>query len=216
MDRPIGFAFEQLGESGEIVSKVGRSQEELSCLVEFSADEQAQEFNITECSQTMHPTPAPSCKSVVSIPLETEECPGCGRAVTTDDCYDHSDSIPYFRGQTLFKLQRGPRCPKCHNGHLRFQPEVHHNMVMVRGGRTIERWKGEDYLEKEIFGVALMVVCFDLGLKPDDEFSSFGLEQTPRILERSLNFGKTQSGLSTPIFFDIRTHLAIRRRKFAR
>ena len=74
-----------------------------------------------------------------------------------------------------------------------------------------ERWLGKEYLEKDIFGHALMVACFELEYDTKDAFTYFLIDLTPRMHQRIKDFGKSAHGLSTPILFDIRTHLYIRR-----
>jgi hypothetical protein len=152
------------------------------------------------------------CHAMVNVPLDTRRCPGCDREVASEDCYDYAHSIPYFNGAFLVEPEPGPVCPNCNAAKLRFQPTIHHNMLMFacRHSDGSHRWLGKEYLEKEIFGHALVVACFELELDTQEAFRYFRLDQTPRMTARIQNFATTARGLSTPILFDIRTHLEIR------
>src|SRR5271155_3440876 len=71
------------------------------------------------------------CKSIVNIPLDTGRCPGCGRPVSPNECYDYSHSIPYGNGQFMVEPEHGPKCPQCSSGTLSFLPTIHHNVRMT-------------------------------------------------------------------------------------
>jgi len=149
------------------------------------------------------------CKSIVNVPLDTACCPGCGRTVSPDECYDYSHSIPYGNGQFFVEPEPGPSCPQCGSGTLNFLPTIHHNVWMTIVARRADahRWVGKDYLEKEIFGAALLLDCFNRHKDSNEAFAYFGLDATPRMMERAARLAKTKRGLSTPIFLDIKIHL---------
>ena len=83
-------------------------------------------------------------------------------------------------------------------------------MLIVVAHRTdAHRWVGKDYLENEIFGAALLWDCFNRNNDRSEAFAYFGLDATPRIMERAARFAKTHKGLSTPILFDIKIDLDV-------
>jgi hypothetical protein len=156
-----------------------------------------------------------ACKRITNVPLETGKCPGCGRAVRNSDLFDYADFIPYFNGQSLAPVEPGPVCPKCGRGQLSFQPTIHHSMLYVFAPAPGD-WRGEYYLEKEIFGHALMAAAFELDITLGEAFGYFGLDVTDpkenRILPRMFRWWRAKKGLSTPIFMDIGIHLDVRLR----
>ena len=129
------------------------------------------------------------CRSIVSVPLDTSQCPGCGQDVDADQCYDYAPSIPYLNGEFVVEPESGPTCPKCGEGQITFRPTIHHNMGVVLGRRESARYQGKDYLEKQIFGHALMAACYELQLEPDDEFAYFDLDRTPKMRDRIQSLG---------------------------
>jgi hypothetical protein len=141
-----------------------------------------------------------ACRKLVNIPLEGGACPGCGRQPATDEFYDYAGSIPYLGGASLGPLEPGPECPRCRRGRLSFETTGHINVGHLgqrEDGRT--PWIGKEYLEKAIFVYALMAVCSELELRPDEILRHYRLD-----IPKSLLRGRR---VSLPILMDIRSHL---------
>src|SRR5262245_53607237 len=100
------------------------------------------------------------CQKLVNVPLATGKCPGCGYEPGAEEFYDYAYAIPYFNGPPAEEREPGPECPKCAQGRLVFQTTSHFNVGRLGTPQNGERpWIGRDYLEKAIFGYAIMAVC---------------------------------------------------------
>src|SRR5262245_11146012 len=92
------------------------------------------------------------------------------------------------------------KLPKCGQGPLAFENNVHLNMGMVVGNREKAQatW-GKDHVEKAIFMNATIPVIEEFQLDPRRVFAYFNLDLPSRpLITRRLSF---------PIILDIRTHL---------
>ena len=142
----------------------------------------------------------PRAQSIVNVPVDTGQCPGCGEPVAAADLYDYSYAIPYFSGQTPRPLEPGPACPKCKGAPLGFETKVHINLGVVAFDVTRARgtW-GRDYLEKSIFMNSSIPVIEEFQLDPVKVFEYINLHlPTGPIATRRMSY---------PIVLDIRAHL---------
>ena len=140
-----------------------------------------------------------SCKALVNVPLESGTCK-CGRRPAVDNFYDYAYSIPYFRGQSIAAIEPGPNCPKCGQAQLIFETTSHFNVGRLGTTQDGNRpWIGKDYLEKAIFVYALMAVCSEFDLSPDELLEYYNLDVPASLI--------AQRRISLPILLDIRNHL---------
>ena len=142
----------------------------------------------------------PRARSIVNVPVETGQCPGCGEPVDAGDLYDYSYAIPYLGGQTPRPLEPGPTCPKCNGAPLAFETVAHLNLgaVVFDVERARATW-GRDYLEKSIFMNSSIPVIEEFQLDVAQLFDYFHLHlPTGPIATRRMSY---------PIAIDIRTHL---------
>jgi hypothetical protein len=142
----------------------------------------------------------PRAQSIVNVPVETGQCPGCGEPVPAGDLYDYSFAIPYLGGQTPRTLESGPACPKCAGAPLTFNTHAHINLgTVVHGVERARATWGQDYLEKSIFMNSSIPVMEEFKLDPVQVFDYFNLHlPTGPIATKRFSF---------PIILDIRTHL---------
>ncbi len=140
------------------------------------------------------------CQTLVNIPLETANCPGCGYQPRVEEFYDYAYAIPYFNGPPSEELEPGPECPKCRKGRLVFQLTSHFNVGRLGTPKNEERpWLGRDYLEKAIFVYAIMAVCSEFDLPPDQILAYYNLDIPVSLIGHRR--------ISIPIIMDIRAHL---------
>jgi hypothetical protein len=140
------------------------------------------------------------CQKLVNIPLATEKCPGCGCQPSVEEFYDYAYAVPYFSGPPPEEREAGPECPKCGQGRLVFQTTSHFNVGRLGTPKDGKRpWIGKDYLEKAIFVYALMAVCSEFDLQPQEILDYYNLDVPGALLVRRR--------ISIPIVMDIRAHL---------
>jgi len=141
-----------------------------------------------------------ACRRPVNVPLEEEACPGCGDPPAIAEFYDHAASIPYLGGASIGPLEPVPVCPKCGGGRLSFETTGHFNVGTLGSSPDGRRpWIGRDTLEKAIFAYAMMPVCMEFDLRPDEILRRYHLD-----VPAALMAGRR---VSLPILLDIRTHL---------
>ena len=142
-----------------------------------------------------------TCQSLVNVPVETGQCPGCGHQPALTEFYDYSGAIPYLGGQMPHEPEPGPECPKCRRAPLSFENNAHLNMGMVvyNAEKARGTW-GRDFMEKAIFMNSTIPVVEEFQLSPVKVFEYFHLDiPTGPLVTRRISF---------PIVLDIRTHLA--------
>ena len=141
----------------------------------------------------------PDCASVVNVPFGSGACQ-CGRRPATEEFYDYAYAIPYLGGQSLGEIEPGPLCPKCANGRLMFETTSHFNVGRLGATEDGDRpWVGQDYLEKAIFVCAVMAVCSELDLDPEEILEYYSLDVPASLM--------AERRVSLPILLDIRNHL---------
>jgi len=140
-----------------------------------------------------------NCRELVNVPLTTGSCK-CGHQPAIEEYYDYAGAIPYFGGQSIGQIEPGPDCPKCGGARLTFEATSHFNVGRLGTTDDNQRpWIGKDYLEKAIFVYALMAVCAEFELDPEEILQHYNLDVPASLI--------AHRRLSLPILLDIRNHL---------
>lgn len=140
-----------------------------------------------------------TCKALVNIPLNTGKCE-CGHQPSVKDFYDYAPSIPYIQNMSISEIEPGPICPKCTEVNLTFNIENHFNVGRLGSDNSHQQpWIGKDYLEKAIFVYAMMAICAEFELDPEEILNHYNLDVPVSLI--------ADRQISLPILLDIRGHL---------